>query len=201
MVATIVRGKLADVPVGAGHFEEAPVRGRAARLLDDFIAVMHFAGLRIDPVEEVQKHGFLMSQKLSGPAIELPQDARFADREHHFLCARIERHEACVGSGEVYLVLISARLLIPKDRRQRPQISKPLSHISRGTGGTIWFPPLSLAMLSAAPAHAPATYSATSRIVFPWVRKMGLALPLSFFKDSSLAWRRRLISAPAAGVR
>ena len=50
------------------------------------------AGLRIDAIEDVLEDRFLVAEVLAGPAIELPQDAGLADREHELLIADVDEH-------------------------------------------------------------------------------------------------------------
>src|SRR5262245_12257864 len=54
-------------------------------LVSDVAAVMGLAGFQIDRFENVLKHGLLVRKKLAGRPVELPQDARFTNREDELL--------------------------------------------------------------------------------------------------------------------
>src|SRR5712671_5126155 len=61
-------------------------------LLENIAPVGGLTSLRIDVREDVLKNGFLVTQKLAGSPVELPQDTRLADGEHHSLIADIHEH-------------------------------------------------------------------------------------------------------------
>src|SRR5262245_4328023 len=58
-------------------------------LLEYVASISRLTGLRIDPRKHILKYGFPMAHELAGPAVELPQDARLADRKHQLLLADI----------------------------------------------------------------------------------------------------------------
>ena len=61
-------------------------------LLDDVVAVGDEAGLRIDAVVDVLEDRLLRAEELAVAAIELPEDARLADREHVLVRTVVHQH-------------------------------------------------------------------------------------------------------------
>src|SRR5262245_27254489 len=61
-------------------------------LLDDVGPILRHAGLRIDRLEHVLKDRFGVAEELAASAIDLPEDARLADREEHLLIAFVHEH-------------------------------------------------------------------------------------------------------------
>src|SRR5262245_42000273 len=58
-------------------------------LLEDVTPIRRFAGSRIDARKHVLKDSFLVTEKLAGLPIELPQNTRFTDRKHQLPLADI----------------------------------------------------------------------------------------------------------------
>src|SRR5712692_6883469 len=60
-------------------------------LFDDVAPVGGRAGLAIDSIEHVLKDGLRVAEEPPGLPVQLPQDARLADREEHFLIADVDQ--------------------------------------------------------------------------------------------------------------
>ena len=70
----------------------APVDPLADLVVDDVGAIHRRPGLRIELLPHVLEDGLLVTEILARLAIELPEHAVLADREHQILSARIDEH-------------------------------------------------------------------------------------------------------------
>src|SRR5207237_2995896 len=61
-------------------------------LLEDVLPVMRAPAHRIKLIPDVLKNGFFVAQIFASLAIELPQDAVFANREEQALAALVHEH-------------------------------------------------------------------------------------------------------------
>src|SRR6266571_144717 len=87
--ARVIAHRLPVVPaLGAG----TRLHPLAGLLLEDVAPVLRRAGLRVDRLEDVLEHRFLVAEEPAILPIDLPQDARLADREHDLLVADVDEH-------------------------------------------------------------------------------------------------------------
>ncbi len=82
MMSWLVRRMIAHrLPVVPAFGARAGLNPDSGALFEDIVAIPDLAGLRIDLVEDVLEHRFVMAEILARLAVELPQNARLADGE------------------------------------------------------------------------------------------------------------------------
>ena len=79
------------MPVVAAFGSRAALHPFAELLLDDVVAVVRLAGLRIEGIVDVLKHGFLVAEILAVLAIVLPENAVLAGAENQLLAAIVDQ--------------------------------------------------------------------------------------------------------------
>src|SRR5688572_17449989 len=80
------------VPVVAAFRAGARAHPLAYLRVDDLWTVPRHARLEVDAVEDIVEHRLLERHELAARAIELPQDAGLADREHELARADVHEH-------------------------------------------------------------------------------------------------------------